>query len=164
MGATARRSPTRPGSATTRSVASTSESTTARSRSVGPSASRTSSSPAVVSARVVTAAQSAAADRRSIDAGIPSRALMQRAGAAAATEIARRFPRRLRRGVAVYAGPGNNGGDGWVVAGALSAAGIPVRVLQVGELRTDDARAERDQVIRSLPSDAPHGGEEVVVD
>ena len=112
----------------------------------------------------MTAAEAAAADRRAIDAGIPSRALMQRAGAAAATEIALRFPRGIRRGVAVYAGPGNNGGDGWVVAGALSAAGIPARVRQFGELRTDDARAERDHVVASLPAGDPHGGEEIIVD
>ena len=93
-----------------------------------------------MSVRVVTAAEAAAADRGAIDAGIPSRALMQRAGAAAATEIALRYPRAIRRGVTVYAGPGNNGGDGWVVAGALVAAGIPARVVQVGELRTAEAR------------------------
>ena len=114
--------------------------------------------------RVVSATGAAAADRRAIDAGIPSRALMQRAGAAAATEIALRYPRRLRRGVAVFAGPGNNGGDGWVVAGALAAAGIPVRVRQVGSLRSDDARAERDAVMGLIEPDAPHGAEEIIVD
>ena len=114
--------------------------------------------------RVVDAAGAAAADRRAIDAGMPSRALMQRAGAAASTEIALRFPRRLRRGVAVYAGPGNNGGDGWVVAGALAAAGIPVRVRQVGSLRSDDARAERASAIGLVTEDRPHGGEEIIVD
>ena len=114
--------------------------------------------------RVVGAAEAAAADRRAIDAGIPSRALMQRAGAAAATEIALRFPPRLHRGVAVYAGPGNNGGDGWVVAGALAAAGIAVRVKQVGALRSEDARAERDSATALVSAEPPHGGEEIVVD
>ena len=114
--------------------------------------------------RVVGATGAAAADRRAIDAGIPSRALMQRAGAAAATEIALRFSRRLARGVAVYAGPGNTGGDGWVVAGALAAAGIRVRVRQVGNLRSDDARAERALAAPLIPADPPHGGEEIVVD
>ena len=117
-----------------------------------------------MSVRVVTAAEAAAADRRAIDAGIPSRALMQRAGAAAATEIALRYPRAIRRGVAVYAGPGNNGGDGWVVAGALVAAGIPARVSQVGEPSTDDARAERQHALASLADAPPHGGEELIVD
>ena len=114
--------------------------------------------------RVVSAAEAAAADRRAIDGGIPARALMQRAGAAAASEIALRFPRGIRRGVAIHAGPGNNGGDGWVVAGALAAAGIPVRIRQVGELRTEEARAERAQVVDTLPAGEPHGGEEIIVD
>lgn len=114
--------------------------------------------------RVVSAEAAAAADRRAIDAGIPSRTLMQRAGAAAATEIALRFPRALRRGVAVYAGPGNNGGDGWVVAGALAAVGIPVRVRQVGAPRTEDARAERAAAIDFVDDGDPHGGEEILVD
>ncbi len=114
--------------------------------------------------RITTAAQATAADRRAIDAGIPSRALMQRAGAASASEIILRYPRAARRGVAIYAGPGNNGGDGWVVAGALAAVGIAARVRQVGELRTADARAERDGVIGLLPDEEPHGGEEIIVD
>jgi NAD(P)H-hydrate epimerase len=117
-----------------------------------------------VTVRVVTAAESAAADRRAISAGMPARALMQRAGAAAASEIALRFPRGLRRGVAIYAGPGNNGGDGWVVAGALAAAGISARVRQVGELHTDDARAERALAAGMLRDQEPHGGEEIIVD
>ncbi len=114
--------------------------------------------------RVVSASEAAAADRRAIDAGVPTRALMQRAGAAAATEIALRYPGRLGRGVAIHAGPGNNGGDGWVVAGALAAAGIAVRVRQVGSVRSDDARAERANAIDLVETDAPHGGEEIVVD
>ena len=114
--------------------------------------------------RVATAAEAAATDRRAIDAGIPSRALMQRAGAAAAAEIMLRYPRAARRGVAIYAGPGNNGGDGWVVAGALAAAGIDARVRQYGELRTADARAERDGAIGVLRDAEPHGGEELIVD
>ena len=92
--------------------------------------------------RVVTAAASSSADRATIAAGVPSRALMQRAGAAAAGEIARRYADRLTSGVAVFAGAGNNGGDGWVVARCLAAAGVAVSVVSVGEPRTDDARAE----------------------
>ena len=114
--------------------------------------------------RVATAAEAAAADSRAIDAGIPSRALMQRAGAAAAAEIMLRYPRAARRGIAIYAGPGNNGGDGWVVAGALAAAGIGARVRQFGEPRTPDAKAEREHAVGMLRDEDPHGGEEIIVD
>ena len=93
--------------------------------------------------RVVSAEQAAAADMATISAGTPSRALMQRAGAAAAAEIARAYAGRLPNGVHVCCGPGNNGGDGWVVARALAAAGVSVTVAAIGETRTDDARAER---------------------
>ena len=113
---------------------------------------------------VVSAPQAAARDRAAIAAGVPSRVLMQRAGAAAAGEICRRYGARLAGGVAVYAGPGNNGGDGWVVAGALAAAGVPVRVAAAGEPRTDDARAERAGALPLLADAAPEGGEAVVVD
>jgi NAD(P)H-hydrate epimerase len=93
---------------------------------------------------VTTARESAELDERSIAGGIPSRALMQRAGAAAAGEIAR-LARDVGMGsVLVYAGSGNNGGDGWVVARALAAAGVRVEVVPVGETRTTDARAERE--------------------
>ena len=93
---------------------------------------------------VVDAAGASACDSAAIAAGIPSRALMQRAGAAAAAEIVRRFGDRLATGVVVATGPGNNGGDGWVVAHALHAAGVRVRVVECAQARTGDARAERD--------------------
>lgn len=114
---------------------------------------------------VVTAAQAAECDRAAIAAGIPSRALMQRAGAAAASLITLRWPRRLAGGVAVYAGSGNNGGDAWVVASALAASGVRVRVEEVVAARTADARAERELARAVIDGDAsPHGSAAVVVD
>lgn len=96
--------------------------------------------------RVVTGQQAAARDRAAIDAGIPSRALMERAGALSASEIALRYPKELRRGVLVFAGPGNNGGDARIAAAALAACGADVRLI--------DAAADED----------PHRGEGIVVD
>jgi len=113
---------------------------------------------------VVTAAQSTARDRAAIGAGVPSRALMQRAGAAAAAEIVRAFGDALAHGVAVFAGPGNNGGDAWVVAAALAAVGVSVRVVEVAEPKTDDARAERETARALIDTREPSGAEGVVVD
>jgi hydroxyethylthiazole kinase-like uncharacterized protein yjeF len=117
--------------------------------------------------RIVTSAEAAAHDRVAIAAGIPSRALMQRAGAATAGEIAHRFSARLSQGVLIYAGPGNNGGDAWVVARALAAAGITVRVREPLPPQTDDARAERALALASVQlvdTDDAFRGDGVVVD
>ena len=121
-------------------------------------------SPSARQVRVVSAAEAGTRDRAAIDAGIPSRALMQRAGAAAAAEIAARYGGRLAAGVHIFAGPGNNGGDAWVVAGALAAVGIPVRVTQAGDARSDDARAEREHAAPFGEQGGEAGGEGVVVD
>lgn len=94
--------------------------------------------------RVTTAGESSELDERTIASGVPSRALMQRAGAAAAGEIARLMRDAGSDRVVVYVGSGNNGGDGWVVARALASSGVPVEVVTAGETRTVDARAERE--------------------
>jgi ADP-dependent NAD(P)H-hydrate dehydratase / NAD(P)H-hydrate epimerase len=83
---------------------------------------------------------------------------------AAAGEIARRLGDRLQRGIAVYAGPGNNGGDAWVVSGALASAGVRVRVRAVGDPNTPDAVAERAAARDLIEPEAPLGSEAVVVD
>jgi hydroxyethylthiazole kinase-like uncharacterized protein yjeF len=93
--------------------------------------------------RVVTSSESAARDASAIAAGVPSRALMQRAGAAAAAEVAFRFRERIDAGVLVLAGPGNNGGDAWVVARALASTGVRIRVMEPVEAKTPDGIAER---------------------
>ncbi|MBU6505163.1 MAG: NAD(P)H-hydrate dehydratase [Betaproteobacteria bacterium] len=67
-----------------------------------------------------------AAERLALGA-LPAQALMRRAGQAAAAWIAAHFPATGQ--VWVLAGPGNNGGDGWVVAQALAQTGYDARVL-----------------------------------
>ena len=112
---------------------------------------------------VVDAATAAACDASAIASGIPSRALMQRAGAAVAAELVRRFGDVVERGVVVATGPGNNGGDGWVVAHALHAAGVRVRVVECVAARTPDAIAAG-VVASSEIDDLLTGGEDLVVD
>lgn len=114
--------------------------------------------------RVVTAAEAAELDRRAIAGGTPARTLMQAAGHATARALLARYGDDARRGVAVYAGTGNNGGDAWVIAGALARAGVPVRVHTLGEPRTPDALAEREAARPAVGSGAPAGTEGVVVD
>ena len=72
-----------------------------------------------------------AADKAAIDAGIPGETLMENAGGAIARAILERW---TPRPVAILCGPGNNGGDGFVVARLLDAAGWPVTVALLGSV------------------------------
>ena len=114
----------------------------------------------------VTPAEMAEADRMTIAAGTPGRTLMERAGRAVAAAVAARHPPGAR--VVVVAGPGNNGGDGFVAARVLADRRYPVRVVLVGELsqlKGDAAEAARDwtgPVTAAEP--AALSGAEVVID
>jgi hydroxyethylthiazole kinase-like uncharacterized protein yjeF len=90
---------------------------------------------------ILTVAEMRAADAAAVAGGTASLALMERAGAAAAEAIIARFPMQPAR---VLCGPGNNGGDGYVVARRLAEAGWPVSVEALGTPKTPDAQAMRE--------------------
>jgi hydroxyethylthiazole kinase-like uncharacterized protein yjeF len=81
---------------------------------------------------LLTTAEMAQADRLAICGGTAGIDLMERAGRAVADTFAAAYPSANR--VTVVAGPGNNGGDGFVAARLLAEQGFRVTVLLVGEL------------------------------
>ena len=82
-------------------------------------------------------------DRRAIhEFGIPGYELMTRAGHATLDALRSRWPRV--QSLTVLCGPGNNGGDGYVVARVAKAVGLRARVIAVadpGQLTGDARRA-----------------------
>ena len=103
--------------------------------------------------------QSAAWDRRAEAEGIALSLLMEAAGRAAAGVLAERFPFRLGAGVLVAAGPGNNGGDGWVAARVLHRHGVPVWVSgppgDQSPLCREMAERARKEGVREVAGDGP---------
>jgi hydroxyethylthiazole kinase-like uncharacterized protein yjeF len=78
-----------------------------------------------VTHEIISVAQMRAIDEGAAAAGVPTMSLMENAGRAVAEAIVQRFSPRP---TAVLCGPGNNGGDGWVVARTLRALGWRVWV------------------------------------
>ncbi len=91
------------------------------------------------------AAQVRELDRLAIETfGIPGYTLMCRAGDALLAVVREHFPRAHR--LVVLCGPGNNGGDGYVVARLAREAGFHVRLFRLADperIRGDAARARQ---------------------
>ena len=118
-------------------------------------------------------AELAEADRQTIAGGVAGFDLMERAGRAVADAVSARHPAGSR--IAVVAGPGNNGGDGFVAARLLAVRGYRVEVLLVGDaarLKGDPALAAKQwagPVAPALPGVLeapvqPDGAIDVVID
>ncbi len=115
---------------------------------------------------LLSTAEMSEADRRTIAGGVPGIRLMGRAGRAVADAVRAHFPVGSR--VLVVAGPGNNGGDGFVAAQSLATSGYPVEIVLVGEadrLKGDAALAARDWAGPIKPASvAAFAGVHIVID
>ena len=79
---------------------------------------------------LLTPKEMAQAEQHAMKGGMTGHALMENAGRAVAETIIKRW---TKRPAVVLCGPGNNGGDGFVVARHLQREGWAVRVVLVGE-------------------------------
>jgi len=108
--------------------------------------------------QVLTVAAMRAAEQGLIDAGATVESLMETAGHGAGAYVHRIA---AGRAVTVLCGPGNNGGDGYVIARHVFERGVPVRVIAPTPPRTPAAIAARaafaGTVIDGIPEKLPHG-------
>src|SRR5215831_14439743 len=102
---------------------------------------------------VLTNAEMSEADRRTIASGVSGETLMESAGIAVAAAVMARHPPGSR--VAVVAGTGNNGGDGFVAARHLRHAGYRVAVHLIG--RRDAIRGDAGAAARQWPEPMASG-------
>ncbi|TIX89130.1 NAD(P)H-hydrate dehydratase [Rhizobium sp. P44RR-XXIV] len=107
----------------------------------------------------------AAVDREAAASGIDSYGLMEKAGQAVAASALRHFPGALR--YVVLCGPGNNGGDGYVMARALKGSGADVSLFHLADpqrLKGDASRAFADCRIEGavIAGYVPRNGDVVI--
>jgi hydroxyethylthiazole kinase-like uncharacterized protein yjeF len=81
---------------------------------------------------LLTNAEMGEADRLAIAGGVAGIDLMERGGRAVAAAVAARH--RTGSRIVVVAGPGNNGGDGFVAARILAERGYRVRLMLAGDI------------------------------
>lgn len=90
--------------------------------------------------QILTAAQMRTAEEQLIASGISVTELMERAGHGAADWV---YRVAAGRKVTVLCGPGNNGGDGYVIARVLAERDVPVEVVAPRAPTTDAAKEAR---------------------
>ncbi|AWW74909.1 bifunctional ADP-dependent NAD(P)H-hydrate dehydratase/NAD(P)H-hydrate epimerase [Erythrobacter sp. KY5] len=113
------------------------------------------------SSQILTASQMQAAEQRIFDRGTSVFELMQLAAGGAAEWI-----RRLAggRSVTVLCGPGNNGGDGYVIAHRLREFGNEVTVIAPLEPKTDAAQEARNLWGGAVLTSGNRQGADILVD
>lgn len=111
--------------------------------------------------QILTVRQMRAAEQALIDAGTSVETLMDMAGRGAAEWVWRLA---AHRPVTVLCGPGNNGGDGYVIAQALRERGGQVRVVAAAEPATAAARNARSLFRGEVLGPDAHPSGDVLVD
>jgi NAD(P)H-hydrate epimerase len=106
----------------------------------------------------------AAAEINSGYLGVPVSELMENAGRGLFLALNKRFKKLKGKTIAVYCGTGNNGGDGFVMAGHLAKAGADVSIIFLGKSPgTPEARASFEKV-RALVKDKPPKSPDIIID
>ena len=111
--------------------------------------------------QILTVAQMRAAEDALIAGGETVDTLMQTAGRGAAEWVLRMAGHRR---VTVLCGPGNNGGDGYVIAEVLRTRGLEVTVIAPLEPATGAARNARSAYKGPIRTDADREAADVLVD
>jgi ADP-dependent NAD(P)H-hydrate dehydratase / NAD(P)H-hydrate epimerase len=109
--------------------------------------------------RVLTAAAMREADERAIrQLGVPSLVLMENAAIGVVDALGERFPKA--ESVAIFCGPGNNGGDGLAVARHLVVRGYQPAVWLVrGDKRLSADAASQLEICRGLGIEVAEAGD-----
>ena len=115
-----------------------------------------------MTSEILTCAEMAKADAFAVAHGVPSLTLMENAGRVVAEAIVARFKPCA---VTVLCGPGNNGGDGFVVARLLDESGFTVRVAHDADHKGDAKEmSSRWKGAREALTQASLDGARLVVD